>query len=119
MRLLVRCGMAPRRAKEIVDALNKRGEAIASVPHAPQDYADHFAAHGVAAAEPTIRTVDVRSIRERLGLSQSEFAARFALDHTLIKNWEQHRSEPPVAAKVLLNLIDRAPDTVTAILTSK
>lgn len=119
MRILVRCGLSPRRAKEIIDALNKRGEAVASVDQAPKDYARRFAAHGISAAVPTVRAVNVKALRERLGLSQSEFAARFALDHTLIKNWEQHRSEPPVAARVLLNLIDRAPDTVTEILTSK
>jgi putative transcriptional regulator len=119
MRLLVRSGMTPRRAKEVIDALNRRGDAIAPVAHAPKDYARRFAEHGVAAAVPTVRRVNVKKIRERLGLSQREFAARFALDDANIKNWEQQRAGTPTAVNVLLNLIDRDPEAVTRILTSK
>ncbi len=119
MRLLVRCGMTPRRAKEIVDALNRRDEAVASVPHAPKDYARRFAEHGISAGVPMVRSVSVKAIRKRLGLSQRDFAARFALDDANIKNWEQQRAGTPNAVNVLLNLIDRDPDAVTRILTTK
>lgn len=119
MRVLVRSGMAPRRAKEVIDALNRRGEAVASVAHAPRDYARRFAEYGVTAGHVVLRPVNPKILRTRLGLSQAEFAARFGLDDSNIKNWEQQRSEPPRAAQVLLNLIDRDPDAITRILTTK
>lgn len=111
--------MAPRRAKEVIDALNRRGEAVASVAHAPKDYARRFAEYGVTAGHVELRPVNPKILRARLGLSQAEFAARFGLDDSNIKNWEQQRSEPPRAAQVLLNLIDRDPDAITRILTTK
>lgn len=119
MRLLVRAGVSTRRAKEIADSLNRRGEAVAIMRHAPADFARRFADHGITATSPKIRNVNVKQLRQRLGLSQSEFAARFAIEDSAIKNWEQRRAEPVGAAQVLLNLIDRDPDAVTAILAAK
>lgn len=59
-----------------------------------------------------IPRVDVRSIRERLGLSQEEFARRYMLSLRTIQDWEQHRREPSDAAKVLLFAISRNHEAV-------
>lgn len=56
--------------------------------------------------------VSVREIRERLGMSQWAFAAEFGFSHGAIKNWEQGRRRPDVAARVLLTIIDREPEVV-------
>ncbi len=50
---------------------------------------------------------DVRALRERLGLSQEEFAERYMLSPRTIQDWEQHRREPSDAARVLLFAIWR------------
>ncbi len=50
---------------------------------------------------------DVRALRERLGLSQEEFAHRYMLSPRTIQDWEQHRREPSDAARVLLFAISR------------
>src|SRR6185503_18920907 len=42
--------------------------------------------------------VDVKTIRETLGLSQEAFAHRFGLDLATVRNWEQKRSRPDTAA---------------------
>jgi putative transcriptional regulator len=55
---------------------------------------------------------DVRSIREQLKLSQAEFAARFHLSPRTVQQWEQHRAMPDMPARVLLKVIQRAPDVV-------
>jgi DNA-binding transcriptional regulator YiaG len=57
-------------------------------------------------------SVDVRKLRERLGLSQGEFAARYLLSLRTIQEWEQHRREPSEPARVLLLAIDRSPEAV-------
>jgi putative transcriptional regulator len=61
-------------------------------------------------------TVDVRAIRERLGLSRPAFAARFGLAVAAVRDWEQGLRRPDPAARVLLLVIDRAPDVVTRVL---
>ena len=51
--------------------------------------------------------VDVRAIRERLGLSQKEFALRFGFSLGTIRHWEQGQRFPEGPARVLLTVIDR------------
>lgn len=53
---------------------------------------------------------DVRTVRERLGLSQQEFAARFHLSLRTVQEWEQRRRMPDGPARALLQIIDRELD---------
>lgn len=59
---------------------------------------------------------DVRALRERLGLSQEEFARRYMLSPRTIQEWEQHRREPSDAARVLLFAIANDPAAVASAL---
>lgn len=56
--------------------------------------------------------VDVRAIREKTKLSQSEFAARFGFTAAAVRQWEQGRRYPHGPARVLLTIIDREPNAV-------
>jgi putative transcriptional regulator len=56
--------------------------------------------------------VDVRSVREKLGLSQSEFASAFGVSVATVRNWEQGRRSPRGAARVLMQVIDQDPAAV-------
>jgi putative transcriptional regulator len=58
------------------------------------------------------KQVDVQAIREKLGMSQVEFAEAYGFSIATLRNWEQHRREPDGAAKVLLAVIERAPEAV-------
>lgn len=51
----------------------------------------------------------VRGLRERLGLTQAEFADRFALSQRTIQEWEQGRSQPDAPARALLRIIAHSP----------
>lgn len=51
----------------------------------------------------------VRELRARLGLTQSEFAARLGLPVDTVRNWEQGKRAPRGPARALLMLIARAP----------
>jgi putative transcriptional regulator len=62
--------------------------------------------------------VDVRGIRERLKLSQSDFAARFGFTAAAVRQWEQGRRQPHGPARVLLTIIDREPNAVRRALES-
>lgn len=61
-------------------------------------------------------SVDVKSVREKLGLSQSEFALRFGFSLSAIRHWEQGWRHPEGPARVLLTVIARSPDLVTEVL---
>lgn len=57
--------------------------------------------------------VDVRVIREKLKLSQSEFAARFGFTAAAVRQWEQGRRQPHGPARLLLTIIAHEPGAVS------
>ncbi|MFQ5955980.1 MAG: helix-turn-helix domain-containing protein [Kiloniellales bacterium] len=56
--------------------------------------------------------VDVRAIRRKAGLSQAKFASQFGFTVDSVRNWEQGRRQPDVAARAFLMVIDQEPDAV-------
>ena len=58
----------------------------------------------------------ITALRERLGLTQSEFAAKFGLDLGTLRNWEQNRRKPERPAALLLSIINEEPDTIERLL---
>ena len=59
----------------------------------------------------------VRRVRRRLGLSQTELARRIDVPHETIRDWEQGKRWPTGAARALLRVIDKAPETALCVLT--
>ena len=62
------------------------------------------------------KAVDVSALRQRMGMTQEQFAARFGFSVATLRHWERGDRSPQGAALVLLNVIKRAPDAVTAAL---
>lgn len=56
--------------------------------------------------------IDVRAIRQKLGLTQQEFAMQFGFNLATLRNWEQGARVPPGSTRVFLTVIDRAPEAV-------
>jgi len=56
--------------------------------------------------------VDVRAIREKFGLTQPEFARRYAISPRSLQEWEQGRRQPEGAVRAYLLVIDRNPQAV-------
>lgn len=56
--------------------------------------------------------LDVRGIRERYKLSQTQFAALIGISVKTLRNWEQGRRAPVGPARVLLQVAARHPDAV-------
>ena len=61
-------------------------------------------------------SVDVKAIREKMGLSQSSFANNFGLSVYALRNWEQGKRQPDPAARAYLKVIEKVPDIVTEVL---
>lgn len=52
-----------------------------------------------------------RRVRKRLGLTQLEFSHRIDVSLDTIRNWEQGKRRPTGAAKALLKILDKAPES--------
>ncbi|HJU11285.1 MAG TPA: helix-turn-helix domain-containing protein [Candidatus Binataceae bacterium] len=85
------------------------GRQIASDPDAPEmTIAELHRARRVY--NPPIP--NVKAIRRKLGLSQVEFAQQFGLSFRTVQQWEQKRAVPDRPARILLRVIETAPQAV-------
>lgn len=65
------------------------------------------------------RVSRVKVLRQRLGMTQAEFAKAFHLPITTLRDWEQHRSTPDAPARALLLAIERDPEVMRRLLMEK
>jgi len=56
--------------------------------------------------------VDVKAIRNRLGMTQARFSNTFGFSLDAIKHWEGGRRNPEAPARTLLTVIDKNPAAV-------
>ncbi len=56
--------------------------------------------------------VDVKAIRNRLGMTQARFSNTFGFSLDAIKHWEGGRRTPEAPARTLLTVIDKNPAAV-------
>jgi putative transcriptional regulator len=56
--------------------------------------------------------VDVKAIRNRLGMTQARFSNTFGFSLDAIKHWEGGRRSPEAPARTLLTVIDKNPAAV-------
>lgn len=81
---------------------------------------EEAAAHARGKAGTTrahrVDIADARAIRERLGLSQQEFAKTYRIPLATLKGWEQGRRQPDATASAYLNVIARLPDAAREVL---
>ncbi len=56
--------------------------------------------------------VDVKAIREKTGLTQVEFAARFGFSLGTLRHWERGDRQPRGPALILLHVVDKEPRAV-------
>lgn len=57
-----------------------------------------------------INAPDAKTVRAKVGLSQSEFAQLIGVKVATLRNWEQHRRHPTGAAAALLMIVDKEPE---------
>jgi len=63
-----------------------------------------------------IRGVNVKRLREQLGLTQEEFAATYRIPIGTLRDWEQRRKNPDAPARAYLTVIARNPEAVAQLL---
>ena len=62
------------------------------------------------------RISPAKFIRQKLGLSQEEFAETYMIPIGTLRDWEQHRSEPDAPARAYLKVIAADPERAAAVL---
>lgn len=60
-----------------------------------------------------VEVPDVRAIRRKLRMSQSEFAEKYRIPLSTLKNWEQGRRQPDAPAAAYLHAIARRPNEIS------
>lgn len=58
------------------------------------------------------QSIDVKKLRDKLGMSQPEFALKFGFSLGTLRQWEQGRRSPEGPARILLTVISHSPKTV-------
>ncbi len=59
---------------------------------------------------------DVRQVREKVGLSQKEFAERYAINLGRLRDWEQGRFNPDSVTRAYIKLIAHDPEGARRVL---
>ena len=58
---------------------------------------------------------EIKRIRDSTSLSQSQFAKRYGIPLKTLKNWEQGRRDPDVAALTYLRVIEKMPEAIALV----
>jgi len=115
MVVLARRGLSMLRAKRAVEALLERGTLLVELPTVEDMSAvvHELGETGIQAqAAQLSKTLDVRALRNRLGLTREQFALRYGLEVETLKNWETGKREPDTAARSYLHVISADPERV-------
>ena len=56
--------------------------------------------------------MDVKNLRNKMNMSQSEFASAFGISVATLRHWERGDRSPHGAALVLLNIVAKEPKVV-------
>jgi len=88
------------RAKRAIEAMVAHRKVFVYVPKVESLEAlqQELAAAGVRATVLPDGGIDVRAIRDKLGLTQEQFAIRYGLEIEALRNWETGRRSPDTAA---------------------
>ena len=57
-------------------------------------------------------SIDLKNIRKRLGMTQTHFAAAIGIRVGTLRNWEHGHRTPTGPARVLLQVVDKHPETI-------
>jgi DNA-binding transcriptional regulator YiaG len=104
-------GLTLLKAKRTVEAAMASGSVTVELPAAGSmpALAREMRGTGFHITKPTTDAVDVKALRERLAMSQEQFALRFNLPLGTVVNWEQGRVTPDRAANNYLLVIASNP----------
>ena len=81
---------------------------VASIKEAGEIKAGHMKPSRLYEVKPP----DIKNVRDKLNVSQNEFAMMIGVSVRTLQNWEQGRRRPEGPAKALLRIASRNPQGV-------
>lgn len=93
------------------------GEAFASIKQGLEEAIAHAQGKPVQAVVHKPTKVDVKAIRQKIGMTQVEFASTFAISLGTLRHWERGDRAPRGPALVLLKVVAQEPKAVLRALT--
>ncbi|GJM08360.1 MAG: transcriptional regulator [Lysobacteraceae bacterium] len=93
-------------------------EAFESIKAGLEEAIAHAEGKPIKARVHEIGPMDVKAIRAKVGMSQSEFAISFGISLGTLRHWERGDRQPQGPARVLLNVLAKEPETVLSVLRS-
>lgn len=87
-------------------------EAFKSIESGLKEAIAHADGKPIKAKVHEFGPMDVKAIRNNVGMSQSDFAASFGISLGTLRHWERGDRQPHGPAKVLLNVLAKEPEAV-------
>lgn len=87
---------------ELVQSLKEAGQIARGETAAPRRF--------------VVDSLNVKTVRERTGLSQGEFASLIRVSVKTLQNWEQNRRTPAGPAAALLTIVSKDPEAAISAL---
>ena len=113
-RALIRRGVKGRLARYAAEQLAFGRAATVTIPHYDGEALRLELQEALVSVAETrhVDGNDVAALRKRLGLTQEQFAQRFGLEVSTVRNWEQKRSSLDGPAALLVKVMERDPELV-------
>ncbi len=87
-------------------------KAYTEINNGLEDAIAHAKGKKARAKEYRMDPIDVKSIRQKTGMTQQRFCAAFGISIGTLRHWEQGLRSPRGAARVLLKVVDHNPKAV-------
>ena len=91
-------------------------KAFESISAGLEEAIAHTKGKKVKARVHRFKPIDVKAIRDKIGMSQPEFAAAFGISLGTLRHWERGDRQPHGTARVLLTVVSRKPKAVLSAL---
>lgn len=121
-RVLVRHGMRPARAHQVISQLAEKHEIAVIIPNISdiEQFRRDCRAAGTEIEQRQPPTIDIATLRtQKLNLTQEEFSVMFGLPLGTLKNWEQGRSTPDPFSRCFLAVIERDPELAQSVVRAR
>ena len=93
--------------------------AFESIQQGLREAVDFAKGKPVKAVVHEVSPLDVKAVREHIGMTQAEFATAFGISLGTLRHWERGDRAPRGPARVLLNVVAREPKAVLRALSGR
>ncbi len=91
-------------------------EAFKSISKGLKEAIEYSKGNSKGVREFKPKPINVKELREKIGMNQPRFAASFGISLGTLRHWERGDRYPQGPALVLLNLLSKDPNTVLQVL---